>query len=52
MIYLTKWTLCLCSGCGHVVVGAHDCDRQYAENQAAKPRSNLEYLIRLLRSSN
>lgn len=49
---LDEHTQCLCAGCGHPVVAAHDCDRQYAENESAKPRSNMEYFVRLIGSGN
>lgn len=41
---LNAFTICACVSCGYPVVGAHDCDRQLAENPS-EPMSNLERVV-------
>lgn len=42
---LSKWTICVCAGCGHAVIAAHDCDAQHVLNATDPPLDNIGRII-------
>lgn len=44
-VQLDEATVCICAGCGHGVVGDHDCDAQHILNATDPPFDNLGRIL-------